>query len=493
MDVLVWHRSDLRTVDNAALAAAADDGDPVPVFCFDPHFYDDGAACDARLRFLHESLADLRAQYRALGSDLTLLCGDPQERLATLLETHDALYVNRDVTARYGRARDETVFQWPEVTAFGDDGIVREGDTRDGWREQATAWMETPPRPEPSDLPGNPLADDTTIAEIEERYDTTPTKTAVPSGGRSAALERLDAFLDQIADYPTSVAPPAAAEEGCSRLSAYLKFGCLSVREVYSRLQAAPACRGREMYESRLFWNRHYKQKLADWPGWTDDAVNPVFRGLYRADHDPDLLAAWQAGQTGFPMVDAAMRALVETGFINFRMRAMCASILTYVLREPWQYGADFFYHHLIDADPGINHTQWQSQAGVVGVHPVRVYDPAKQAREYDSDGTFIREYVPELAALPDAHLPRPEKAPLAVLEEADITLGDTYPRPVVDYERRASEARERFARLHDRAHEAIAVPDVWQRASLSQDRRESLQQPDRSAGQAHLDDFVDE
>jgi deoxyribodipyrimidine photo-lyase len=121
------------------------------------------------------------------------------------------------------------------------------------------------------------------------------------------------------------------------------------------------------------------------------------------------------------------------------------------------------------------------------------VYDPAKQIREYDSDGEFVREYVPELSALPDTHLPRPEKAPLAVLDEAGIELGadGDYPRPVVDYERRASEARDRFARLSDRAREAIETPTVWQRASLSRNRREQLRETDAEAdGQASLDDF---
>jgi deoxyribodipyrimidine photo-lyase len=247
------------------------------------------------------------------------------------------------------------------------------------------------------------------------------------------------------------------------------------------------------MFVSRLYWNRHYHQKLQDWAGWADWAVNPVFHGLYRSEHDPELLTAWKEGRTGFPIVDASMRALVETGFVNFRMRAMCASFLTYVLREPWRLGADFFYYHLLDAAMGINHTQWQSQAGTVGVHPVRVYDPAKQAREYDPDGEFVREYVPELADLSDEHLPRPEKAPLSVLERAGVELGEDYPYPVVDYEARASAARERFARLNDRATEAIETsPEVRRRASLSSRRREERTEgeDDRPSGQASLDEF---
>jgi deoxyribodipyrimidine photo-lyase len=194
-------------------------------------------------------------------------------------------------------------------------------------------------------------------------------------------------------------------------------------------------------------------------------------------------------------MVDAAMRALVETGFVNFRMRAMCASVLCYVLREPWRRGADFMYYHLLDADPGINHTQWQSQTGRVGAHPVRVYDPAKQVREYDPDGEFVRRYVPELQALPDEHLPRPERAPLPVLDEAGVELGEDYPYPVVDYEARAERAREEFTRLDDRATEALFEdPVVRRRASLSerggsQDVADGAD-TDPDDGQSRLDDF---
>jgi deoxyribodipyrimidine photo-lyase len=508
--VLVWHRADLRTADNAALAAAVADDDtrPVPAFVFDPAYYgEDALACDARRRFLHESLRDLRRQYRDLGSDLTLLHGDPRERLRDLLDDGpvDRIRVNRDVTARGGRERDRAIGAWDAVEWFADDGIVRPApdrrdadggvrvDTRDGWQDQCESYFEADPHPRPDALPSNPIESDVTIAAVEDRYDVTPEKRAVPEGGTVAGNDRLSTFLDRIADYPSSVSPPAAAEDGASRLSPYLKFGCLSPRQVYHALQDGPDCRGKSMFESRLFWNRHYTQKLADWPGWTERSVNPVFRSFRRAEHDHDLVAAWQEGRTGFPMVDAAMRALVETGFLNFRMRAMVASFFTYVLREWWKRGADFMYRHLIDADPAINYTQWQSQAGLVGVHPIRVYDPAKQVREYDPDGEFVREYVPELAPLPDEHLARPEKAPLAVQAECGVEVGADYPYPIIDFEARAERAREEMARLDDRAKEAIYEADrVRRRASLSRrGRGRTVEKDDATAnGQARLSDY---
>jgi deoxyribodipyrimidine photo-lyase len=168
------------------------------------------------------------------------------------------------------------------------------------------------------------------------------------------------------------------------------------------------------------------------------------------------------------------------------------ATFYSYVLQEWWKSGADFLYSHLVDADPGINYCQWQSQAGLVGVHPIRVYDPAKQVREYDPDGDYVRRYVPELADLPDEHLARPEKAPLAVQEECGVRVGEDYPYPVVDYERRAAEARELMARHHERAQEALkSDPELWRRASLSRGRREEADaDPVQASGQASLDEF---
>ncbi len=507
--VAVWHRADLRTADNAALAAAASalDGEAdavVPLFVVDPHYYgEDGLACDSRLRFLHECLLDLDRQYEALGSSLTLLRGDTQRRLRRVLDSGgvDRLLVNRHPTSRRGKAVADEVLNWAATDAVADDGLRyvenrhRDGtvavDTREGWREECEAYFEGEPTSRPASLPSNPVDSDTTIEAIEDEFDVTPAKHDVPEGGTLAGNARLSTFLEGIRDYPGSVAPPAAAADGTTRLSPYLAFGALSPRQVYRRLhEEAPACRGREMVVSRLFWNRHYHQKLADWPGWTQRSVNPVFRGLFLDQHDPDLDRAWRTGQTGFPMVDAAMRALVETGWLNFRMRALVATFYVYVLKQWWKRGADFMYAHLIDADAAINYTQWQSQCNLTGVHPVRVYDPAKQAREYDPDGAFIREYVPELAPLPDEQLPRPEKTPEHIQQECGVDIGTDYPRPVVDYEQEAAEARRLYSDLADRAREAIREGSrVWRRASLSR-RRRSQTDTESSTGQTQLDDF---
>ncbi|PSP85168.1 deoxyribodipyrimidine photolyase [Halobacteriales archaeon QS_6_64_34] len=501
-DIVVWHRADLRTVDNAALATAVEDADRVaPVFVVNPAYYGEaGLACDARLRFLHESLCDLRRQYRDLGSDLTLLSGDPRRRLAERLADGWTVYCNRDVTSRRGRERDRALLDRDGVTVFEDDGIrwpderdpdgTVAVDTRVRWDESCADYFERDQHPRPDSVGPNPIDSEVTVEEIARRHDVAPEKSGVPEGGTVAGSERLSAFLDRLGEYPGVVSPPAAAQARSSRLSQYLKFGCLSERQVYQRVQAAPSSRGRSMYTSRLYWNRHYHQKLADWPGWTERAVNPVFRGLYRDQHDADLDRAWREGRTGFPMVDAAMRALTETGYINFRMRALVATFYVYVLKQWWKPGADFMYYHLVDADPAINYTQWQSQCNLTGVHPVRVYDPAKQAREYDPEGEFVREYVPELAGLPDEHLARPEATPVGVQDACGVDIGTAYPYPVVEYDHEARVARDDFATLDERAKEALSDPQVRRRCSFSNRGRETDEGDGDDSGQASLSEF---
>ena len=448
---VVWHREDLRIADNPALATAASaDDDPVvlPLFVFDPAFYGDrGLACDARIAFLHDSLRDLDRQYRDVDAPgLTYAHGDPIEVLGRFVDAGWDVVATRSVTGRYGRRRDERAREEVGVEFVAGDGLVRDADRpRRNWKESIGSWLAADPHDwDPRTvtlerIEADPDGSDSFVPTpdgVAAAHDVTPEKSMVPAGGRASGRDRLESFVARIGDYPGSISSPVDARDGTSGLSPYLRFGCLSVREVHRYVdEHAPDGRGKSMFVSRLFWNRHYRQKLVDWPGWLDEAVNPVYAGFNRDRHDPDLVDDWKRGETGFPMVDASMRCLRETGWLNFRMRALCASVYFHVLQQPWRIGADHFYEHLIDADAAINYTQWQSQCGIVGRPGLRLYNPRKQVRDQDPDGTFIKRWVPELEPLPVEHLDRPEHAPLSVQAECGVEIGEEYPYPVVDYE----------------------------------------------------------
>ena len=463
---------------------AADEYDRIrPLFVFDPRFYgEEGLACDARLRFLHESLVDLDRSYRGVGGALTTAHASPTALLAAYADRGWDVVANAAPTGRYGLERDDRAAERCGVEFVADDGLVRDAsDSRDGWSDAIETWFEADPHsfdPEAVSFEVDAAIDtdaetdadvEAAVDRIERSYGVDPEKHSVPTGGRREAVRRLDAFTDRIRSYLGSVSAPTDARTGTSGLSPYLRFGCLSVREPYRHVRDhAPDCRSTEAFVSRLYWNRHYTQKLADWPGWLETAVNPAMEGFRDQDRDPTRIAAWKRGETGYPMVDASMRCLEATGWLNFRMRAMCASVLCDLLAQPWRVGADWFYRHLIDADPAINYTQFQTQAGVVGVNTRRIYNPRKQVRENDPEGAFVREWVPELRDLPTEHLDRPERTPVHVQESCGVSVGDDYPYPIVEYEAARERAHERYDAVEPAAERALSEPEVRRRASLS-------------------------
>jgi len=515
---VVWHRKHLRIDDQLAVTRAVADADVVcPLFVFDPTFYTDrGLACDARIRFLHEAVASLNRLYatapapvvtrtpsdsrsrvneamdahQAISSEtperdaplaspdepgLTIGYGDPVTLLSRFVDAGWEIVTMATPTSRYGKRRDERARRacGDAITFVSGDGLVRGREwPRENWAEHIESWLHgTQHAPDWDERDATKLTIDTGVspASVDGAFDITPTKRKVPTGTHRAAVDRLVSFIDRVQAYPEHISAPQKAREGASGLSPFLNFGLLSVRQVYQAVtERAPSCRGRKMYTDRLVWNLHYNQKLVDWPGWTDTAVNPVFEGYNEDRHDPALVEAWKNGRTGFPMVDASMRCLAETGWLNFRMRAMCASFFTHVLQQPWWIGADWYHHHLIDSDVGINYTQWQSQAGLIGKPSQRVYNPRKQVRDQDPDGEWITEWVPELTPLPSQFFDRPERTPLAVQSECGVEIGADYPRPVVDLEARREAFWSRYERDQARAADELARPEIAKRASFS-------------------------
>ena len=476
---VIWHREQLRIRDHPAVTAATRGADVVlPLFIFDPGFYgEDGLACDARIRFLHECLLDLSDRYDTASAGhagLTYAHGDPIPILDAFIDAGWTVFASETPTGRYGLERDETASDLG-VTFVSGDGLRREVErTRDGWSDHIEGWFEDDqyrPLLERTVLTG--VDTGVTVEDIETWYDTDPKKSLAPNGGTTVAREKLKTFISQLPEYPGNISSPLDARDGCSGLSPYIRFGCVSTRQVYQYVQEhAQSDRGRDMFVSRLFWNRHYNQKLEDWSGWLDTAVNPELECFNRETHDPELVTAWKEGRTGYPMVDAAMRCLRGTGWLNFRMRAMAASAYFHLLQQPWQIGADWYHHHLIDSDAAINYTQWQSQAGLIGKPSLRLYNPRKQVQDQDPDGEWIRRWVPELEGLPSEHLSRPEKTPPNVQNECGVNIGDgpdtDYPRPVVEYEAAKERFWRRYEKLKTVAAARLADEEIAKRASLS-------------------------
>ena len=266
-------------------------------------------------------------------------------------------------------------------------------------------------------------------------------------GGRDQGQRLLASFLEQRGQhYRTAMSSPTSAERACSRLSPYLAFGALSAREVSQATEAARPCwRGQpgwgpslRSFEARIAWRDHFIQKLEDEPALEHRALHPAMEDL-RPVPDPAHLAAWQRGETGLPFVDACMRYLHATGWLNFRMRAMLVSVASYHLWLDWRATGPFLARQFTDYEPGIHWSQMQMQSGTTGINTIRIYNPVKQGLDQDPSGSFIRRWLPELAPVPDGFLHEPWKWPAA----RDL-LGGRYPEPIIDPAAAAREAREK-------------------------------------------------
>ena len=481
---IVWHRRDLRTYDNRALEEAGEES--FPVYIFDPEYLEHDLVSDQRIEFVLESLKDLNRQYTELGTHLTLLHGDPEKKLEELSDEHE-IFFNQDAN-HFQQGREERLRG--KYRDFSQSPAT-ENIKREAWNEKISEYFNADPK-EPEENLGRPLIDsEVTIDEIREKYSLRPEKEKFGRGGGAEALDRLEEFRNKIDQYAGSISSPSRAETYTSHLSPYIRYGCISAREVYKEIEKVEDSRSKKMFLDRIVWQKHFQRKIESNPQLFEEAINPVYRDLNRENYDEEKVQAWKNGKTGYPLIDASMRALVETGWLNFRMRAMCASFFSYILKQWWKTGADFYFKHLIDADVAINYYQWQMQSGLIGVHANRIYNPTKQVKENDPDGEFIRKYVPELRAVPDEFIAEPWKMPEKVQAECGVKIGRNYPEPVVDYEREARKARKFFEKKAPEAYAAFKDDEVWDRVSLSSrhEREKILEKAGNR--QSDLDDWI--
>jgi deoxyribodipyrimidine photo-lyase len=276
----------------------------------------------------------------------------------------------------------------------------------------------------------------------------------------------LDDFLARRGrHYSGGISSPLSAPTSCSRLSPYLAFGAISMRtvwqasearrrEVQAALRVATSPRDRaelkawqrslKAMQSRLHWHCHFMQKLEDEPAIEFHNMLRAADGLREAEVCPERLAAWQAGRTGHPLVDACLRSVVATGWLTFRMRALVVSFASYSLWLHWRPTGLFLARHFLDFEPGIHWSQLQMQSGTTGINTLRIYNPTKQALEQDPRGVFIRRWVPELAGVPPAYVHMPWTMPADVQRAAGCVIGRDYPAPLVDHAAAVREAKRR-------------------------------------------------
>lgn len=463
---VVWFKRDLRLHDHAALTAAASRGPVLCLYIVEPSMWAAGDAARQHYHFILESLREVYRILRARGGRLHVVSGEATEVLTRLhaAAPFDALFAHEETGNDLSFQRDRAVarwcrsngVQWREFQQF---GVVRRLQSRDEWQARWEAFVGTASLPLPAALRfvALPWADSPPPdADALGLPSTEPPMRQ--RGGRTSALHTLEDFLSERSQqYRGGISSPLLAPSACSRLSPYLAFGCLSLREVVqaTRLQIAQlppsAARhraGLNAFISRLYWHCHFIQKLESEPELEYRNLHRGYDGLREADWNPEHFAALAAGRTGWPLVDACVAMLRETGWLNFRMRAMLVSVAAYPLWLHWRRVGAWLARQFLDYEPGIHWPQMQMQSGTTGINIPRIYNPIKQARDHDPQGRFVRHWLPYMQQVPDSWLFEPWRMPAELQQRLGLTPNVDVPQPLVGLEQATRQARQRLYAL---------------------------------------------
>lgn len=440
---LFLFRRDLRVADNSGLLAAAALSDQVTAcFILDPEIMSRHQTHDFRWTFLLASLADLDRQVTECGGSLRVLQGNPAEAVARLLQSgrYSAVHVNRDYTP-YARRRDRQLSRICEQNGVRfevhADALLNEPEAvlkRDGspyviftpYYRAAVGHRIAPPVYQ---RPANLAGEDAPGQSWRDAPKPARQTGLLPTAGRAGALETLR-HIDRFRDYDKTRDYPALP--GTSRLSAHLRFGTCSVREVWHRV--ASTFGPQHSLVRQLYWRDFFTQVAHHFPRVFGHAFKRQYdRIAWRADQA--TLVRWQEGRTGFPIVDAAMHELVATGYMHNRVRMVTASFLTKNLHIDWRIGEAFFARYLIDYDPAVNNGNWQwaASTGCDAQPWFRVFNPWRQQVKFDPDGSYIKQWIPALADWPASRIHKLERDPSGYLP------------PMVDLKRSAEDIKAAF------------------------------------------------
>ena len=460
---IVWFKRDLRTQDSAPLALALTQGPTLALYIIEPELWQQVTASQRHWQIVRHGLDQLVSELALLGAELCIKIGAAEQVFSELHHSLGIfhLHAHEETGDAWSYERDKRISTWCNThgVAFHEQrnfGVFRGLRERDGWARRWRQHMSAPIAQLPEQRQWLNVESTAQWPSWRPRL----SGNAIEIDANLIPQQRLNQFLEQSGErYHLEMSSPNTAPAACSRLSTLLATGRLSMRQVVQQTWAAqaqvkshaPEQRGTwpkalAAFQSRLHWHCHFIQKFESEPEIEFHNMARSCDGLREHDFDQQRFDAWCKGETGFPFVDACMRYLNHTGWINFRMRAMLVSFASYDLWLHWRQSAIHLARLFADYEPGIHYSQVQMQSGTTGINTLRIYNPIKQSMDQDPDGVFIRKWVPELAGLLGPMIHTPWQATELEQLAAGCVIGRDYPEPIVDHAEASRWARSRFA-----------------------------------------------
>jgi deoxyribodipyrimidine photo-lyase len=447
---VVWFKRDLRLQDNEAIFNATKTGIPtLLLYVFEKSLENDSHYSPRHWNFIKQSLVDINKQLEQSNTQVLAVSSEVLQVFNILEETYkiETVYSHQETGLKITYERDKTFkrfcknnqINWVENI---NNGIFRALRNRTNWVAKWEDYMNQPQFI--FDGKSENFLNTEAILELEKALEKTNLETVPDAifqkGGSNMAQKYLQTFFDErYHNYNSHISKPLLARKSCSRLSPYIAWGNLSSRQVLQKAATfLLTCNNKKQIDSfisRLTWQAHFIQKFEMEEVMEFESVNKGFHSLKKKVNE-NYIEAWETGQTGFPLIDACMRCLNETGYLNFRMRAMLVSFFTHNLWQPWQEATQHLSQMFLDFEPGIHFPQLQMQAGETGINMLRIYNPIKNSYEHDADGEFIKKWVPELRDLPRAFVHEPYKMTYLDQKFNDFEVGVNYPKPIVNMER---------------------------------------------------------